>query len=250
MTDEEKTFWQANPDLANKYSSPLDRTLYCDQPLIQLLDIQPSDSVLDIGSGNGVLSVQLANLASKVVGVDSSEAMLTQAQEITSFAPNLSFQLGKAELLSIPDSSFDKAVACMVVNTINNEETVKKVFQEAYRVLKVGGKFVVALAHPLTLDQKTKFRWTEWVEGQTQQNLKPGDEIKRCFVGKNGEILHVPNYYWPPDALKSFALFAGFQNEKVLEPKATSEDLKNHPELEPLLTTTSFFLLMSFDKPN
>jgi ubiquinone/menaquinone biosynthesis C-methylase UbiE len=82
MNDEEKTFWQENPELATKYSSPLDRNLYCDQRLIQVLDIQPNDSVLDIGSSSGDLTVQLAEHASKVVGIDSSEAMLQQAQKL------------------------------------------------------------------------------------------------------------------------------------------------------------------------
>jgi len=102
-------------------------------------------------------------------------------------------------LIADDDGEFDDVVCSMTVNTFPNKDMVNGMFKEASRVIKSKGKVVISLPHPLTLDQKTKFRWTEWKEGQTQQNLKPGETVKRKIMGKNGEMITVINYYWPPD---------------------------------------------------
>jgi SAM-dependent methyltransferase len=240
--------WQVSPDLAAKYSSPLDRQLYCDQPLIRLLDVQPNETVLDIGCGNGGFTVQLTEIAHKVVGIDSSVEMLQEANKLTSDIDNISFQEGDAEQLPFENTSFDKVLACMVINTLNNPASVKNVFSEAYRVLKPGGKFVIAMAHPMTLDQKTKYRWTDWAEGQSQHSLTPGEKITRGFLGKDNAILSVPNYYWPPDYLTNLSMLVGFDTFEIQEPTATLEDLEKHPQLDKALAGVPFFLLISFGK--
>ena len=239
--------WQVSKEFAIQYESPLDRRLYCDEPLIKLLGNIANQSILDLGCGNGGLTRILAQKAGNVVGIDSSEEMLKQARLLLSTTPRLQFQKTSAENLPFDNNSFNKVVACMLINTISKEDTVINIFKETRRILKQNGRFFIAMAHPLTLSQKTRFRWTEWEKDQSQQTLMPGESFKRKFIGKDGKILSVTNNYWPPDVLINFAERNKFSYDLSLEPKATQEDLKKYPELDPILATVPLFLLMAFD---
>ncbi len=76
----------------------------------QLLDVGPSDNVLDLCCGNGLISVRMAKNAHMVVGVDFSEMLLEQARSQFS-APNITYLQGDARLLhqAVGTRTFDKA---------------------------------------------------------------------------------------------------------------------------------------------
>ncbi|MBI4097555.1 MAG: class I SAM-dependent methyltransferase [Candidatus Levybacteria bacterium] len=241
--------WQVNKELAAKYTSPLDRRLYCDEPVVSLLGDLSNKSVLDLGCGNGGFTVKLIG-AKSIVGIDASLEMLKQAKALEARFPNLSFIKADAAKLPFPDRSFEIVVASMLINTISSKQTVEEVFKEAARVLTKRGRFVISMANPLTLEKSTKHRRTQWKQGQTQESLVPGEEIIRVFEGKDGATLTVPNYYWPQDVLIELAKRNNLVHAETLEPKATEEDLRLHPELDPELITTLFFLIMEFDKSN
>lgn len=240
-------YWQVSRELAGKYASPLDRKLYCDDPAVNLLENLSGKSVLDMGCGNGRFTTEFT-VAKRVVGIDASDEMLKQAKILEADFFNLSFIKADAANTPFIDGSFDRVVASMLINTISNQQTVEDVFKEASRVLSHDGRFVISMANPLTLDKTTKHRKTEWKEGQTQQSLIPGEKIIRVFEGKDGATIIVPNYYWPPDILIEFARRNNLVHVETLQPRATEEDLILNSELDPELTTTSFFLVMAFDK--
>ncbi len=240
--------WKVNKELAKKYSIPLDRQLYCDTPLLNALGNVKGRTIIDIGCGNGGLTRAIADKGALVTGVDTSEKMLKQAKQLNQDLSNLHFQVGAAEQLPFNDSEFDNAVCSMTVNTFSNRDMVEGMFKEASRVTKSNAKVIISLPHPFTLDQRTKFRWTEWALGQTQQNLKPGDAVKRKIMGRNGEMISVVNYYWPPDFLSVIANKNNLPLKETLESLASEEELHKYPELDPALKETPFFLVMSFSK--
>ncbi|MFH1594960.1 MAG: methyltransferase domain-containing protein [Pseudomonadota bacterium] len=108
--------------------------------------IHPGESVLDVGCGAGVDSLVAAHLvgpAGRVIGVDVTAEMIAKARSNLERLdlPQVSFQVGEAESLPFPDNDFDLVISNGVLNlTLNKEQAL----EEAYRVLKPGGRFMVA----------------------------------------------------------------------------------------------------------
>lgn len=115
--------------------------------IISLLDVQPEDRVLEVGSGPGAAIQVLADLARNgtVVGIDSSPLMLRQAtrRNVRAVrAGRVQLRQGSALALPFEDASFDKAL------TINSVQIWPDSFagiKEMQRVLKPGGLINVAL---------------------------------------------------------------------------------------------------------
>lgn len=238
--------WLVNKAFATDYQSPLDRELYCDVPLMTLLGDLTNQNVLDIGCGNGQLTKVMAQNAKKVIGVDTSDEMLRQAKMNLINVKNLQFVQASADQLTFDNKTFDTVVASMLINTLSKADTVKNIFMEVRRILVPSGRFIITMPHPRSLDRKTKFRWTEWEENQSLQNLVSGESFTRKFMGKNEKILSVTNNYWSPEVLINIAKRFGFSCSLKLEPKATPEDLLRYPKLDPALLKTPFFLLLIF----
>ncbi len=108
--------------------------------------ISPGEAVLDIGCGAGVDSLVAARLvgpAGRAVGVDATYEMIARARAnlaLTGFS-NVAFEVAAAESLPFPDREFDVAISNGVFNlTIDKEQALK----EAHRVLKRGGRLMIA----------------------------------------------------------------------------------------------------------
>jgi ubiquinone/menaquinone biosynthesis C-methylase UbiE len=104
--------------------------------------------LLDLGCGTGRLCVHFASRGFDCVGVDLSEEMLAKAQENRKAAEqrgSVSFVKGNlVDLTEIPPASFDYA-ACLfsTLGMIDGNENRAKVVDNAFRVLKPGGRFVL-----------------------------------------------------------------------------------------------------------
>lgn len=115
----------------------------------------PADgpAVADIGCGSGLVSKDLLEMGYDVTGMDISEGMLENARKI----PGLKLQVGDIEHLPFADEAFDKII-CLGVITYLPDET--KALAELLRVLKPGGKLVLAVRNKLecarTLDPVMK----------------------------------------------------------------------------------------------
>ncbi|WP_305064529.1 class I SAM-dependent methyltransferase [Methanococcoides sp.] len=107
-----------------------------------------SRKILDIGTGTGFLSIMLAELGYRVVGIDISEEMLERAKKkAVDRAVEAEFKLGDAENLFFETGSFDAIVNKAVLWTLPNPE---KALAEWKRVLKPGGRlcFFLHERHP------------------------------------------------------------------------------------------------------
>jgi ubiquinone/menaquinone biosynthesis C-methylase UbiE len=113
--------------------------------LIDEVDLQPGDSVLEVGCGTGVISRWLARRTSeknKIVGVDINPYLLGEAIALTKsegLGGLIDFREGNAEALLIPDDSFDITVSC----TLLEEGDADKMLKEMIRVTKPGGRLAV-----------------------------------------------------------------------------------------------------------
>ena len=108
--------------------------------------IHPGEAVLDIGCGAGLdtlLAAKMAGPEGRVIGLDATPGMIERAKANAALLalPNVTFMVGAAESLPFPDDDFEVVISNGVFNlTLDKEKALK----EAHRVLKPGGRLLLA----------------------------------------------------------------------------------------------------------
>ena len=116
------------------------------------LGLCAGDKVVDIGCGNGLLTEEIARAVGpngQVTGIDPSRDMREPARKRCSDFSTVQIEDGLADALPLQANSMDKAVAVQVLEYLPD---IPAAIREAYRVLKVGGRFVAVDTGCRTLD--------------------------------------------------------------------------------------------------
>jgi SAM-dependent methyltransferase len=120
-------------------------SLGCGNPTA-LIELKAGETVLDLGSGGGIdvlLSARRVGPTGKAYGLDMTDDMLALARENQrqARATNVEFLKGEIENIPLPDNSVDVIISNCVINLSADKS---RVLEEAYRVLRPGGRFAVS----------------------------------------------------------------------------------------------------------
>lgn len=175
--------------------------LGCGNPTA-IAELQPGETVLDLGSGGGFdcfLAAEEVGPAGQVIGVDMTPEMVTRARRNAdrSSVANVDFRLGEIEHLPVADGSVDVIMSNCVINL---SPAKAQVFEEASRVLKPGGRLAI-----------TDIALTE--RGLRELDEADLDQYAACISGAA-----------TLDKLEAIVERAGFESVSV-RPKAESESI-------------------------
>lgn len=119
--------------------------------VLSLLDLQPTDHILEIGYGTGKTLKKVLERVTKgqITGIDVSSTMYQVASKLLKgeiAAGHVTLHQGSVENLPFPDSSFSKVFAVHVVYFLPD---LKKVFSEIYRVSIEAGLVAISFVSPI-----------------------------------------------------------------------------------------------------
>ena len=161
----------------------LNQKLY--KTVVDNLDIQETDTILDIGFGNGYLIRRISNKnPQKIYGVEISSDMLnltTKKNKKKMEQGKIQLLLADVQALPFENSSIDKA---FTVNTVYFWHDLQKGFSEINRVLKPDGIFVNTLYLKEWLDKlpMTRYGFSKFTAEQIEKAAsESGLKIERVF---------------------------------------------------------------------
>ena len=204
---------------AEKSALPADAvaaSLGCGNPTA-LAQLQPGETVLDLGSGGGIdvlLSAKRVGPTGKAFGLDMTDEMLALARENQKKADveNVEFLKGTIEEIPLPENSVDVIISNCVINLSGDKD---RVLREAFRVLKPNGRLavsdVVIRGEVPVAVRKSMELWVGCIAGALQET-----EYRQKLQAAGLEGIEVePARIYQVDEAREFLVAAGLDADVV-----------------------------------
>jgi SAM-dependent methyltransferase len=191
-------------------------SLGCGNPTA-LTTLKAGEVVLDLGSGGGIdvlLSAKRVGPTGKAYGLDMTDEMLALANENKAKAglENVEFLKGEIEDIPLPDNSVDVIISNCVINLSANKD---RVLQEAFRVLKPGGRLavsdVVTRGEMLPEIRQSVLLWVGCIAGALEEKEY---RLKLAVAGFEGIAVEPTRIYRVED-VREFLSGEGIDVDKI-----------------------------------
>ena len=174
------------PDIGEIFETILVPAIF-DRYARELVDrarpIGPSDRILDLGCGTGIVARILRERlggAARIIGLDASAAMIGKARSV---APELDFRDGNAMALPFPDHSFDLVLSQQMLQFVPDRAAA---LREARRVLVPGGRLLLSTWRPRAMaplhDAIVKLAEKHLGPANDKRYSLDGDELRTLVV--------------------------------------------------------------------
>jgi len=201
-------------------------------------------AVLELGCGMGQFARYCAEQgARRVVGVEVSERMLEIAQRQYSHE-RVAYIHAAMETVDLPHASFDLSVSSLALHYV---EDYAAVVRRVHGWLRRGGSFVFSVEHPICTAQIADMEWVRDEDGQklhwpVDNYAADGRREQHWFV--DGVI----KYHRRLSTLLNGLTDAGFTIDRIEEPEATPEALRERPALQDESRRPPFLLVRAVSR--
>jgi ubiquinone/menaquinone biosynthesis C-methylase UbiE len=183
--------------------TPVDRRFTDSEMTFLLNRVSPGDTVLDMGCGTGRFTVPMAELGAEVTGFDLSPSMLAQLHA-TARDRGQEVETCEGDMAHLPfdDGTFDVVTSMLALMHIPIEDR-QRVFLEAARVLKPGGRFLLGVKNELfeRMSKVDRFASVDITDVENKQLIFTETD--------DGQVLSAPWHSFSPDDLQRLAAAAG-----------------------------------------
>lgn len=196
---------------------------------ISLAQLNPGETVLDLGSGGGldcILAARQVGASGHVIGVEMTPEMLALAHSNVARMglQNIEFREGYLEALPVADATIDVVISNCVINLSSDKP---QVFCEIYRALKPGGRFALSdmvTNHPLPEEARANEGWCGCINGALQLSEYKAELGRAGFV----DIRIEPNLEVVIKAFES----GHVKSQRGLTKEQLLEDLRSWDKIE------------------
>ncbi|WLR42274.1 class I SAM-dependent methyltransferase [Bacillus carboniphilus] len=178
------------------------------EAIIQELNIHPSATILDIGSGTGNYSYELAKVGYQVIAMEPSEIMRRQGKQHR----NITWKEGVAEKIPLEDHSVD-GIICTLAS--HHFQDLPLCFREMKRVLKENGKIVIFTLDPRLCDEDCwLFEYFAPILENAYIFHPPVKDLATLIEQQVMRPVKIKAFPLPHDLVDQF-FFAGWRNPKI-----------------------------------
>ncbi|KAK9469573.1 S-adenosyl-L-methionine-dependent methyltransferase [Lipomyces arxii] len=190
--------------------------------VVQMLAPKPGDKILDIGAGDGILSLAIADKCAHVHATDGSANMVAYANSrvaagkvtnVTTEVVDAAVDIKRKISAGVYNKVFSNAAYHWILGSVTSEQQRAQAFKDVYDILPSGGEFVVECGGHgnvgeilVALVAVVKTTWAKRGAKKTTADIKSklwpwhfatNDEIERWLVGAGFEVEVLERHYRP-----------------------------------------------------
>lgn len=225
----EKTMWTKKQ--STMFKTPNYSKEYIRKPyILNNIGNLKGKKILEIGCGSGYWTRLFAKRGAICTGIELEETQIKIAvdEEKTRPLGIKYYKLNAKNLNKFPKDSFDIVFLEYVLLEIPSISDLKKIFKEAYKVLKKGGKIFISEMHPFDpITDPKGFKLSK-----NFNYFSSGGKIKPKALQLDGKFIYFTDYHWTLEDYSNCLTAEGFLISGLREPRPSEKLVKKIPYLK------------------